>query len=267
MTILHRQPRLIPPPIPESQYTRSPSHEWMVRTKSFASRASRRGSFSVRRKFNKYNGSRRPQISGPTNFVHVECALPPRRRRSFRPLELSIYMPENRLSPISLPHFESIDEDQQPILSYPADALLHSRSESVMSNFSIPRKPLGSHRRLEGVSIRKTSAEWVPYSFDARPGRRRSPSAQELMAVLEYDMPQTPPQARLRSYTEPPRMSVQDSEQVDRVKLILREKVELEKRLRDIDTIIEERRSVYLRSRANSVATRGQSLILCLYLH
>src|SRR5436309_14492440 len=101
MTILHHQPTLIPPPIPETQHSRSSSYEWMSRTRSFASRASTRGSFSVRRKLNAYNEPRRPQIGAPTDFRHVENALP-RGTFRFRPLELIIYMPKHRLSPLSL---------------------------------------------------------------------------------------------------------------------------------------------------------------------
>lgn len=88
----------------------------MSRSKSFASRASSRGSFSVRRKLNAYNGPRRPrmEIGPPSDFRHLENAMPSRRNEGFRPLELSIYMPQNQLSPI-LPHFRPDD------LSFPVD--------------------------------------------------------------------------------------------------------------------------------------------------
>jgi len=73
------------------------------------------------------------------------------------------------------------------------------------------------------------------------------------MAALEAELPQAVPRARLRSNTEPPRIINRESAQVDRVKLVLQEKLELEKRLQDLDSILEERRSVYLNSRANSI--------------
>jgi hypothetical protein len=257
MTILHQQPRLIPPPVLELQNERSTSHEWLARTKSFASRASTRGSFSVRRKLNAYNGPRRPRISGPTEFRHVEMALP-RRRHSFRPLELSIYMPENKLLPISVPHLEDLYANQQ---ADSAEAPVHARSDSSLSNFTIPRKPLGGyksvHARLEGVSDNPTVAKWLCHRSDSLPAPPKSPSTQELMATLEKELPQLPPKERVRSYTEPVPIIAKDSVHVDRVRMILREKVELEKRLRDLDIIIEERRSVYLRSRANSVKSEG----------
>jgi len=259
MTILHHQPRLIPPPIPEAQHSRSSSHEWMSRTKSFASRASSRGSFSVRRKLNAYNGPRRPHIGAPTDFRHVQNALA-RRTDRFRPLELSIYMPDNQLSPL-LPHFGGVDDEADSILSYPAPALVHSRSESALSNFSIPRKPLGVHKsvhgRLEGLSIHTTSSPFASalasHPVHPRTSLPESPSEQELMAALQDELPQVLPRARLRSNTEPSRIINRESAQVDRVKLVLQEKLELEKRLRDLDSILEERRSVYLSSRANSI--------------
>lgn len=259
MTILHHQPRLVPPPIPEPQDSRSSSHEWMSRTKSFASRASIRGSFSVRRKLNAYNGPRRPHISAPTDFRHVENALT-RRTDRFRPLELSIYMPDNQLSPL-LPHFGAADDEADSVLSYPAPVLVHARSESALSNFSIPRKPLNAHKsvhgRLEGLSIHTISSssgsESLCHPLQPQPVLPESPSAQELMTALQEELPQSPPKARLRSNTAPPRIINRESAQVDRVKLVLQEKLELEKRLQDLENIIEKRRSVYLSSRANSI--------------
>jgi hypothetical protein len=170
-------------------------------------------------------------------------------------------MPENRLSPI-LPHFGDVDDEDQPILSYPPNALLHSRSESALSNFSIPRKPLNGHKSvhgmIEGLSIHTTSSsggsEWVAHPLQPRPAIPESPSTQELMAALQEELPRAPPQARLRANTEPSRVINRDSAQVDRVKLALLEKMELEQQLKNIDSMIEERRSIYLSSRANSVS-------------
>lgn len=239
MRIEHHQPRLVPPPIPEPQDRPSTrSREWVSRSRSFASRASSRGSFSVRRKLNAYNGPRRTRnqfvISGPTDFRHVENAIP-RRTEVFRPLELSIYMPENQLSPI-LPHFGTIDDlsfpsddlKDLPDLPYPPAALTHSRSESALS-FRIPRKPVRSSSRA--------SSEWTA-QFKPRPD---SLSAQELLAALENELPKAPPAARLRAMTEPPAY--------ERVKSALHERFELERRLKDVDEQIEERRSIYLSSR------------------
>jgi hypothetical protein len=226
MTILHhQQPRLIPPPIPEPQYQRT-------RAKSVSSRVS----FSVRRKLNAYNGPRRPHISAPTDFRHVEMALP-RRTERFRPLELSIYMPENHLSPIQLPHFEPAED----ILSYPPAALVHTRSESALSNFSIRRKPLS----LAGPSMERRSTDWVQ---PLRP--RPSQSSEELMAAI-----QIPAMARLRANIEPYRRT---SEQIDRVKSAFHERDELERKLKDIDSIIEERKSFYLSRPGSAYQSEGE---------
>jgi hypothetical protein len=75
------------------------------------------------------------------------------------------------------------------------------------------------------------------------------------MAALEQELPQAPPTARLRSFSEAPQLISRDSAQFGRVKLVLQEKIELERRLKDLDNIIEERRSMYMSSRANSIYT------------
>jgi len=266
MTILHdQQPRLIPPPRPEPQEAlpriRAPSREWVTRTKSFVSRASRRGSFSVRRKLNAYNGPRRPRIGAPTDFRHIQNAMP-RQVARFRPLELSIYMADNQLSPI-LPHFDVNDgvreQEDDRVTSLPSIAMTHVRSNSAMSNFSIPRKPLNSRKSyLERVDSAHTTPESVGSEFISHPLRPRpslpeSPSTQELMAALDKSLPQTPPAAHLRAHTAP--VLYRHSMQVERVKSVIHEKLELEQRLKDLDNLIEARQSLYLSSRAASVYT------------
>ncbi|KUJ10328.1 uncharacterized protein LY89DRAFT_740056 [Mollisia scopiformis] len=239
MRIEHHQPRLVPPPIPEPQEDGVRGREWVERTKSFASRASSRGSFSVRRTFNAYNGPRRPRIGAPTEFRHIENAMP-RRTDRFRPLELSIYMPENQLSPI-LSHFGPV-EDVPNEMPFPPPAFTHSRSDSAMS-FRIPRKPVRSSSGTSGTS------EWTAHY---KP-RLESLSTQQLLAALESELPKPPPPARLRSMTEPPAYQ--------RVKSALHEKFELEQRLKDIEEIIEERKSIYLNSRPTSRAlSRADSI-------
>ena len=237
MRIEHHQPRLVPPPFPEPQERPSSrGRQWVSRSRSFASHASSRGSFSVRRKLNAYNGPRRPRkqlvISGPTDFRHVGISMP-RRREAFRPLELSIYMPEHQLSPI-LPHFGSINSSLESDLPHPPVALTHSRSESALS-FRIPRKPLRSSS--------EASPEWTAH-YKTRP---ESLSMQELLAALENELPKAPPPARLRSMTEAPAY--------ERVKSALYEKLDLDRRLKDIDDQIEEKRSIYISSRPTSRAT------------
>ncbi len=274
MTILHdQQPRLIPPPRPEPQEglpsIHAPSREWVTRTKSFVSRASSRGSFSVRRKINAYNGPRRPRIGAPMDFRHVQNAIP-RRTERFRPLELSIYMPDNQLSPI-LPHFDVNDRgaelEDDRITSMPSIAMTHARSNSAMSNFSIPRKPVTARKSIiEKVDSAHTTPESVGSEFVSHPLRPRpslpeSPSTQELMAALDDSLPQPPPAARLRANTAP--VIYRHSAQVERVKSVLHERLELDQRLKDLDNLIEERQSLYLSSRAASIYTEAEGRSQC----
>jgi hypothetical protein len=107
-------------------------------------------------------------------------------------------------------------------------------------SFSIPRKPLRSNSRA--------SSEWTA-RFKPRPD---SLSAQELLAALEHELPKAPQPARLRSMTEPP--------VYERVKSALHEKFELEQRLKDIEEIIEERKSIYMNSRPTSRVSRPVSI-------
>ncbi|KAL0933197.1 uncharacterized protein CTRU02_212160 [Colletotrichum truncatum] len=132
--------------------------------------ASLRKRFSVRKRIRSDSSSpRRLQISGPTNFRHLHSEsfqfpqytslrtagrpLPPRplsrtRPSSFRPLELSIYVPKRELSPI-LPHFEMLTPPPPPparVQPNPKDDVYgivsgssHEPSYSPMS-FHLPRK-------------------------------------------------------------------------------------------------------------------------------
>lgn len=256
--ILHHQPQLIPPPsvpLPENRpHTRSSSQEWITRTRSFASRASSRGSYSLKRKLNMYNGSttstKRPLISAPTDFRHVQPSPPPYLpRRSFRPLELSIYLPANQLSPI-LPHFDDDNPTPPPHV--------HTRSVSALSNFSIPRKAVPSYYQRPSYDAEFSSADTTPESVAGsfmhplrpRPSLPGSLSTQQLLAALDNEPLSYPPPARLRSNTLPIL-----SEQVERVKSVLLEREALERRIRDVDEQIVERRSMSLKSRPASIYT------------
>ncbi|KAG9234952.1 hypothetical protein BJ875DRAFT_288262 [Amylocarpus encephaloides] len=231
MRIEHHQPHLVPPPVPEPQERPTTrGREWVDKTRTYAVRASSRGSFSVKRRLNAYNGPRRPRIGAPTDFRHVDKAMPSRPTGGFRPLELSIYTEQQPLP--MLPHFGTMEEIARP--DYPASVVTHSRSESSLS-FRIPRKPVRASSRA--------SSEWTA-QFQPRP---ESLSASDLLARLETELPTAPPPARLRAMTEPPAY--------DRIKSALHEKFELEQRLKDIDEVIEERKSIYFNSRPTSRAT------------
>ncbi|KAF2136775.1 uncharacterized protein K452DRAFT_302467 [Aplosporella prunicola CBS 121167] len=108
----------------------------------------------------------RPTIGAPTNFRKVDGCTPLNsnpptppvaagpvapiapRRRSFRPLELSIYFPQNKLSP--LPDFTNSVWTKQPEgLAMPPQAVVKPRSDSgcdtgsLRSSFGL-RKPVPS---------------------------------------------------------------------------------------------------------------------------
>ncbi|PQE21418.1 acid phosphatase protein [Rutstroemia sp. NJR-2017a BBW] len=186
MRIVNGQPKLISPPTLQKPFERPDTataferptlkpNDW-VTTRS-RSRASSRTSFSPKRSFSsRHQTPGRLQISAPYNFQHhIETSYirePPkvvvRPEPKLRPLELSIYLPGNRLSP--LPEFGPEDPEHQ---------LPHMRSESALS-FRVPRKPLLS-----------TVVE------------RRSLSTEELLNALVDDLPNPTPRTRLRSNTEP----------------------------------------------------------------
>ncbi|KAK0624454.1 hypothetical protein DIS24_g11203 [Lasiodiplodia hormozganensis] len=117
----------------------------------------------------KAKNSSRPLISAPTDFRHIDGSgtHPPmtmaapvsrqvqadtqpgptlRRKPSFRPLQLSIYMPEQQLSP--LPDFMRNSWDKQPsALPFPGQAHVRNRTDSMCSEpaFMVPRKPIPSY--------------------------------------------------------------------------------------------------------------------------
>ncbi len=277
MTTLYDQPHLIPPPIPSSQLRRPTHHhsassqEWLLRTRTSLSHASTRTSFSIRRKLNTYNpynpqSTRRPTIGNPTDSVHLDQGLPPPRRRSFRPLELSIYMPGNNLSPL-LPDAENFGLERE--LQRPP--MVHTRSESAMSMFTIPRKAVGTTSRQLSLSTTHRligSANTTPESMTeefhhtspvvAHPLRPRPSSGNLKMSdvlgavKVEKALPKRPEVARLRANTMPVL-----TEQVERVKTAISEKAALDRQLAELESQIAERTSLYSRSRPGSIDPSG----------
>lgn len=274
MAILYDQPRLIPPPMPFDEprpsFIRSQSSEWLSRTRSFASRASSRGSFSLKRKLNMYNPVtvqlRRPQIGAPTDFRHVEQGIaPPPKRRSFRPLELSIYK-EHRLSPL-LPYIDpNADIEEQ---SQQDERPGHVRCNSAMSMFTIPRKALARNNSLNAAttlcneSIYSTNGSGYGGSNTLRrhPSIPDSIRTQELVAAMEYELPQRPAQARLRSNTAHTMPVL--CETVERVKGVMMEKEVLDRKIRELDDRISERKSLYSKSRPGSLYPASEGTWHC----
>ncbi|GAB1316672.1 hypothetical protein MFIFM68171_06882 [Madurella fahalii] len=180
--VLRDQPAVIPRPSAEPLWTSERTYE-----KTFAQerersrlRKSNRDSSSTRKQwFRSSSSTRRLQISGPTDFRHVHSEsfqLPPERSRprSFRPIELSIYQPDNRLSPI-LPYLDGDDDlITPPPRAHTANSsrwdassgttLTNDRGYSAMS-FHIPRRHA---RQGSGVSDASQSPPRIPPKSRAR---------------------------------------------------------------------------------------------------
>lgn len=160
MKICHSQPHLVPPmklvfydslpsPGPQSRSRASSLLPTLIgEGRNLAAKASSRASLLVRRK-----APKRPTISAPSNFRRVE---PPHSRvglgsGSFRPLELSIYMPGNQLP--ELPAFDKFSLDGLRHPSPPPKAVTTSQFDMYRARhcqsatFQLPRKPVGSGSR------------------------------------------------------------------------------------------------------------------------
>ncbi|KAI1769482.1 hypothetical protein GGR53DRAFT_1368 [Hypoxylon sp. FL1150] len=233
--VVYEEPSFMPPPSVAPYRTTIGTSGWEQAPRK--RQGSGRSSFSARRLLlrpgSSSSSSRRPQISAPTNFRHLysesfrfpdygHAQMRP-RPASFRPLELSIYISDNRLSPI-LPHFDyptppvtppqraftlsSRSEDSPPIP--------HSRSYSSMS-FHIPRRP------VNGGSV-----------FD-------SPRS-------DFSTPQRPQPARLRAYTSPTSSNPMMEDLVEKVASAMMERDRLQEKIEDVL----ERQSIYISSRPST---------------
>ncbi|KAK4246555.1 hypothetical protein C7999DRAFT_15330 [Corynascus novoguineensis] len=156
--VLRDQPAVIPQPSAEPVWPSERTYEKTFEREAEKAKLRRPASRGSSARKNWFSGSsssvRRLQISGPTDFRHLHSEsfqFPPQesrpRPRSFRPIELSIYQPDNRLSAI-LPHIEC--NITPPPRVYTGNSsnweasssnttLAHERSYSTMS-FHLPRK-------------------------------------------------------------------------------------------------------------------------------
>ena len=177
MRICHHQPHLVPPmklvvyeDMPSTPQFPPPSQisQLVSQGRNLASRASERASLSTRKR-----QSSRPKISAPR--LRTADELPLGRMQQYRPLELSIYLPDNRLS--DLPAFDVADFNDFGEIQLPPRALIHSRSEEHLgfpSSSSLSRKPatsmvgerqLGYWQRSRSSSVISTSRP--PSAHDA----------------------------------------------------------------------------------------------------
>ena len=175
--------------------------------KSRKSFASNRTMSTLKRRLRPDGSSHRPRISAPSDFRHLNTGSlpfpaaepprprlrpnPPARRTSFRPLELSIYQPNNHMSPI-LPHFEfpglvappplaqlqsRLDDDHQ---------LIRQRSNSSIP-FHLPRKPPSDMTSLS-MSTHDSVAPAIPSKSQARPRANTSPDLDNMKARVASAM-------------------------------------------------------------------------------
>lgn len=218
--IYRDQPAPEPPPSAEQLW---PSERGYFQERAARKRSMSGGSrFSVRRRFMSNASSRRPQISAPTNFRHLysesfQFPSPQPRQRpvSFRPIELSIYAPNNQLSPL-LPHFDINDHVHPP----PA---AHTRAEGSWDDSSVT---LTHERSYSSMSFH------LP--------RRQVHEASSFSESQESSPPRIPARSRARAYTAP---SVERI--VERIASAMLERERLQS---EIDSIVE-RQSIYTNSR------------------
>ncbi|KAI1334852.1 hypothetical protein F5Y15DRAFT_265417 [Xylariaceae sp. FL0016] len=235
--VIHDEPSFYAQPTMAPMESTRSAPEWKQHSRK--RRGSGWSSFSMRKRLlpsNAQSLSRRPQISAPTDFRHVDSEsfrfpdydpapqMRLRRPRSFRPLELSIYMNSSRLSPI-LPHFDYPSPPVTPpqrvytISSRSNDSYssMHQRSYSSMS-FHIPRRP------VPGGSV-----------FDSP----RSDAS---------STPQRPQPARVRAHTSPSTPTPMMDDLVERVANAMLERDRLQEQIEDVI----ERQSIYISSRPST---------------
>lgn len=205
-----------------------------------------------------------------------EASIPVRRRQSYRPLELSIYFPNGHLSP--LPDFcdnESYDAGTAD-LKVPAEAHVHvkdSRTSSLSSNpststYLIQRKPVGSgsrrsslqsqrsslahERRMSGSTMTTMATPKLAFleekpqanndqPVDQSPTLQRSRTSSTLSSARALSRLSSP--SRGRANTTPTRPGS-----------LRRTRTDVDEAIRELNTIVEERRASAYRSCTDSPA-------------
>ncbi|KAI0395855.1 hypothetical protein F5Y17DRAFT_421716 [Xylariaceae sp. FL0594] len=235
-TIIHEQPSFIPPP---SAAPSRPTGDLMRDGPGPRKRSgSGWSSFSARKRLlsSHSSQSRRPQISKPTNFRHVNSEsfhFPAGRElstnirpSSFQPLELNIRQSDIRLSPI----IPSMDFPSPPVTPPPraytasipsgdSPAVSHQQSFSSLS-FHVPRRPVN-----------------VNSVFDS-PGSDAS--------IIQRPQP-----TRIRGYTASSSSTTQSPIMEDLVARVANAMMERDRLQDQIEDIIE-RQSIYISSRPST---------------
>lgn len=271
MEICYHQPHLIPPLRPEPRHHRSGSgstvfsSKWVAGSRHLASRISDQSSVLLGR--SSTSRTRRPTIGAPSDFRRIDhggdC-----RTDGFRPLELSIYLPRNRLSP--LPDFDS------PLLGpgeleSQAQRRRLPRSSSVLSSpsseFRIARKPVGSSVDLtwhgntfSSVETRSTPSmfgvDWVSQPLRPRPSLPGLLDSRDSASLDTAQLPRAPPALAIRSSTDSQRPLVRRGSDPFRPLLT---SFEEDRGYLAVETIMEERSPTRSENDRPSVRNQGQS--------
>ncbi|KAF1832282.1 hypothetical protein BDW02DRAFT_503350, partial [Decorospora gaudefroyi] len=294
MQICYEQPRSVPQPCANptparpstSQSMSRHVSQWVSSSREYAARASFSTIARPRRSHS------RPSISRPSDFRHFDglddipsmtndSAMPVRRRRSFRPLELSIYVPGGcgRLSP--LPDFD-VDECWARLpaeLERPAEAHVRvrdSRTSSVSSNpstssYLIERKPVGSgHSRHSSVQSQKSMTTHERRLSGTTMGTMTTPTIGSLPenTQISSDNPMVPEKptiqrsrtsgtlspARVLSRLPSPSRSRANTAPTRPPSLRRLKTDNVDDAIRELNTIVEERRASAYRSHTQSPA-------------
>ncbi|KAF7544077.1 hypothetical protein G7Z17_g10251 [Cylindrodendrum hubeiense] len=293
--IIYNQPQHHPRPVA--------APEMGSRHRNVLEKAPRGNPEPKRRRFLSLSSSsstRRPTISAPSNFQHISSASPQfpeptpsrnsklrpakqLRRRSFRPLELSISMPNNQPSPL-LPHFEMLTT---PGLVYDPNQT-ENMSENTLSpprtpdqsekrpvrELGSPFTPIRSVKRVAEDSTPSYTSDQVERFSSKSPGEQHSIEHQRSFSSTSFHFPRKqltdtdsspftihedeippliPPKARARSraYTAP---------NVDVIKeRVAGAMIEVEKLQKQIDEVIE-RQSLYSVSRPTTAHSMANTM-------
>lgn len=222
------------------------------------------------------------KIGAPTDFRRINEM--PKRRHSFSPLELSIYvLPGRTLSP--LPDFSVVEWGVPTNVQKPATAMLaeekegdqaHAYTESIMSwsSFQVPRKPISAfsvqgetHRRYDSCASVSMSDVGEDSTASANHGLLNdldpTPIAgclQPLPVAVSPDLHQSrrrtsgsSSSSRIQTPTTRSRSATESS---SRRSSIRRVKTDVEEAIRELNTIVEEKRMDAFRAASQNSAAK-----------
>ncbi|EON63684.1 hypothetical protein W97_02912 [Coniosporium apollinis CBS 100218] len=231
------QPLMVPAnPSPITAKSVDHNTSWISSGYNLVARASSRVSLSSSTRLRTSFSRSSPSISGPPDARRGDRTVN-RKRKSFRPLELTIYLPNNRLSP--LPNFNTSDWDRTPAeLAFPAQALIRPRIDSLHSetpdSFCVSTDP----------SEIPDLAPPIPLKSPRRPNTAQAPLHP---AVLRRTSPRSSlaPSSRCSSRAPSPARPRANTEPTNAVKQRAssrRNKSDVDEAIRELNTIVEERR-------------------------